>query len=140
MAGGTNFAYVEGRRVNDHHEYRSIFRFTTSGTLTVGLEALERIDHSASSWPHPLTSAPFRRAPSIHVRMQTFGTSPTTCGPRCGSASATEPATWTVIGARTAMPPCRRLAPSGLTTYLSGSATNAPVTVSVLDVTARPVQ
>ena len=39
--GGTNYAWVEGRRVSSNTEYRSVLRYSTSGSLWVGLEALK---------------------------------------------------------------------------------------------------
>jgi hypothetical protein len=74
----------------------------------------------------------------IHVRMQVFGTSPTTVRSKVWLNSASEPSGWTV-SATDSYAGLQTAGAVGLRAYLSGSATNAPVTLSVLDLDARPV-
>ena len=136
--GGTTFVYVQGRRVATNTEYRSVLRLTTSNTVSVALEALK-----GSSTATALTSAiavPGTLAPGtvIHVRMQTFGTNPTTVQTKVWLGNATEPSSWTAT-ASDSYAGLQTAGAVGLAGYLSGAATNAPVTLSVYDLDARPV-
>lgn len=137
--GGTVFAYVLGRRVATNTEYRSLVRLSTSNSVSVTLEAL-RGSSSAIALSGAVT-VPGTLAPGtvIHVRMQTFGTSPTTLRSKVWLGSASEPTTWTV-SATDSYAGLQAAGAVGLSGYLSGGATNAPVTLSVYDVDARPVQ
>jgi hypothetical protein len=74
----------------------------------------------------------------VRVRVQVVGTNPTTLRARAWLAGATEPATWQA----TATDTTAVLQSAGslrLSTYLSSSATNGPVTVTYDDLTAMPL-
>ncbi len=136
-AGGTTFAWVEGRRVSANTEYRSVLRFTTSNTLSVGLEALKG-STTATVLAAPVTVGNISPGTQIHVRMQTFGTNPTTIRTKVWLGAAAEPAAWTVT-TTDSYGPLQVPGAVGLITYVSGAATNTPVTVSVSDIVARPM-
>ena len=74
----------------------------------------------------------------IKVRMQTFGTSPTTIRAKVWWGTAAEPSSWTVT-ATSSYAGLQRTGAVGLTTYLSGTTTNAPLNVSMLSIVAKPV-
>ena len=98
--------------------------------------------------PHARQHRPVRRhpprhhrsppAPRIRVRVQVDGTNPTTLRARAWPAAATEPTTWQF----TTTDPTTALQQPGslrLSTYLSSSATNGPITVTYDDLTATPL-
>jgi hypothetical protein len=71
------------------------------------------------------------------VRVQAFGTSPTTFRAKVWKVGTPEPADWTasVTDSSAALQTAGHI---GVGTYLSGSATNAPVTASFDDIWAGP--
>lgn len=137
-AGGTIFLRVQGRRVASDTEYRSVVRLSTSNTVSVGLEALKGSSAAIALAPAAPVPGTLGSGTVIHVRMQTFGTNPTTVRSKVWLGSAAEPAGWTVSATDT-YAGLQSAGAVGISAYLSGSATNAPVTLSVSDVDARPV-
>jgi PKD repeat protein len=137
-AGGTIYTFVEGRRVSSNTIYRSVIRLTTSNSLSVGLEALKG-STTATTLVAPVTVGAISAGTPIHVRMQTFGTNPTTVRTKVWLGGASEPSSWTASTTDT-YAGLQVQGAVGLVGYLSGSATNAPVTLSVLDLEARPVE
>ena len=76
-------------------------------------------------------------ADRLQVRVQAFGTSPTTLRAKVWKVGTPEPAGLGRLGHRLHGGPAgRRLV--GLVTYLSGSSTSAPVTASFGDLWAGP--
>ncbi len=75
----------------------------------------------------------------VNVRTQAFGTSPTTLRVKVWAVGGEEPANWTasVSDSTAALQVAGGL---GLRTYLSGSATNAPVLGLFDDLTVSPTQ
>jgi hypothetical protein len=72
---------------------------------------------------------------TLRIRMQANGTGTTTLNAKVWKAAATEPAAWQL--ARTDTTPALQSAGGvGVWVYLSGSATNAPVTASVDNLSA----
>jgi PKD repeat protein len=135
--GGTIFTYVEGRRVSNNTIYRSAIRLTTSNSLSVGLEALKG-STTATTLVAPVTVGSISPSTPVHVRMQVFGTNPTTVRTKVWLGGASEPSAWTASATDT-YAGLQVPGAVGLVGYLSGSATNAPVALSVLDLEARPV-
>jgi hypothetical protein len=74
----------------------------------------------------------------IRVRVQVVGTNPTTLRARAWVAGANEPATWQATASDTTAA-LQNPGNPRLSTYLSSSATNGPVTVAYDDLTATPV-
>ncbi len=74
---------------------------------------------------------------TYRVRVQAWGTGTTNLRTRVWAASATEPSTWqlSTTDSTAALQVAGGIA---LRAYLSGSATNGPMTVSFSDLTARP--
>lgn len=74
----------------------------------------------------------------LRIRVQATGTTPTTLRARVWSGSAAEPSTWqvTTTDSTAALQFAGGL---GLTSYLSGTATNAPVMARFDDLSATPV-
>ena len=74
----------------------------------------------------------------IRVRVQVDGTNPTTLRARAWPAGATEPTTWQATATDTTAA-LQNPGNPRLSTYLSSSATNGPVTVTYDDLTATPL-
>ena len=74
----------------------------------------------------------------IRVRVQVDGTNPTTLRARAWAAGATEPTTWQATATDTTAA-LQNPGNPRLSTYLSSSATNGPVTVAYDDLTATPL-
>ena len=75
----------------------------------------------------------------IRVRVQVDGTNPTTLRARAWPATATEPTTWQATATDTTAALQNPGSPR-LSTYLSSSATNGPITVTYDDLTATTIQ
>jgi PKD repeat protein len=131
---------VVGRRVAQNTEYRARVILAGNGRITVALTTLRGSSSAvtlASGVQLP-SSITYEPGSELNVRFQVTGTGPTTLRLKVWPAGTPEPAGWQ----RTATDSFAALqAPGGvgLTGYLSGSVTNAPVVVRMLELTARPV-
>ena len=114
-----------------------MLRFTTTNTLVGGPEALKG-STTADVLASPVTVGTVTPGTPIHIRMQTFGTNPTTIRTKVWLGAASEPTAWTV-SATDSYAALQAPEPIGLITYISGAATNTPVVISVTDLVARPV-
>lgn len=136
-------AYVDvvGRRVAQDTEYRARLLLASDGRVDVALTALRGTSTaqtlaSAVRLPASTTYGP---GTALDVRLQVVGTAPTTVRVKVWPAGSAEPTEWQ----RTATDSTAALqAPGGvgLTTYLSGSATNAPVALRMDDLAVRPTR
>ena len=73
----------------------------------------------------------------LKLRFQVTGTAPTTLRLKVWPASATEPTTWQKT-ATDAGAGLQSAGAVGITAYLSGGATNAPVVIRMSNLNARP--
>ncbi|MFM9919167.1 PKD domain-containing protein [Lacisediminihabitans sp. H27-G8] len=86
-----------------------------------------------------VTGLTFTTASTLNVRLQVFGTSPTTVRAKVWSAVAIEPAAW--LASATDSTAALQIAGSvGLRSYLSGTATDTPVTTRFDNFTVSKVQ
>jgi PKD repeat protein len=136
-----NGAYLDvvGRRVSTNNEYRARMVMSSNGRITVQLTALR-----GTSSPVALASAvilpptiTFGAGTQLNVRMQVTGTDPTTVRLKVWPASQAEPPAWQTTATDTT---AALQAPGavGMSSYLSGSATNGPIVLRLDDLTARP--
>jgi hypothetical protein len=137
-----NGAYIDiaGRRVGTNTEYRARLVMSSNGRITVQLTALR-----GTSTPVAMATAVVLPATITHsagsqtnVRLQVTGTNPTTLRLKVWPATQAEPAAWQTT-ATDSFTGLQSPGAVGLTAYLSGSVTNAPVVLRLDDVTARPV-
>ena len=135
--GGGTYLTVLGRRINATTDYHSTVRVTSAGKVTVSIGALQGSATETSLSSTVTLPGTLAAGEQIHVRLQVFGTSPTTVRAKVWLDSASEPSTWTVSNT-SSYAALQSPGATGLTAYLSGSATNAPQNVSVLDFVARP--
>ena len=131
---------VVGRRVSTNNEYRARLLMASTGRITVQLTSLRGTASpvgiaTAVTLPTTIT---YSAGSQLAVRMQVTGTNPTTVRLKVWPATQPEPTAWqttatdTYAGLQTA-------GAVGLTTYLSGTVTNAPVVVRISALSARPV-
>jgi hypothetical protein len=138
--GSGAYLDVVGRRVGTNTEYRARMIMQSTGRIIVQLTALRGSATAVALAPAVTlpTSITYAAGTPLLVRMQVTGTDPTTLRLKVWPASTTEPTAWqttaTDSGAGLQSPGA-----VGLTAYLSGTVTNAPVVVRMDDLTARPV-
>ena len=136
--GGGTYLYATGRRVSNNNEYRALVRMQSTGTVAVSLLAYR--NSSTSTVIAPEVRVPGTIAPGtpVSVRLQVTGTSPTSIKAKVWIAGTPEPAAWTVQ-ATDSTASLQAAGGVGLVGYISGSATNAPQTISVTEFSAfRP--
>jgi PKD repeat protein len=136
--GGGIYLTVEPRLLASGDRYFVDVRMVAGGSVTVGLgRIVNGVETNLATTTVPgLTVA---AGDLVQVRAQATGTSPTTLRAKVWATGSGEPATWTAsVSESTAV----LQAPGrlGLGTYLSGSATNAPVLGLFDDLTASPTQ
>jgi hypothetical protein len=138
--GSGAYLDVVGRRVSTNNEYRARMVMASTGRITVQLTALKGTASAvgiATAVTLP-TTITYSAGSQLAVRMQVTGTNPTTVRLKVWPATQPEPTAWqttatdTYAGLQTA-------GAVGLTTYLSGTVTNAPVVVRMSALSARPV-
>jgi hypothetical protein len=125
--------------VSSTADYRTDVKLNTNNTVSVNLAALKGTSSavvlgSAVAVPGTITAGS-----EIHVRMQTFGTGSTTVRAKVWLGSAAEPAGWTVTTTDD-FAGLQQAGSVGFRTNLSGSATNAPRTISLLEIASAPVE
>jgi PKD repeat protein len=127
--GGGVYTSVLGRRINGVGDYRATLRYQSNGTVQALI--VRRVGSTDTTLAvldavPGLTQAPGQ---STTVRFEVVGTSPTTLRLKAWSAGAPEPASW-LLSTTDGTASHQAAGAVGLATYLSGSATNAPVTAS----------
>jgi hypothetical protein len=75
----------------------------------------------------------------MHLRVQVFGTDPTTIRAKVWKAGQPEPAAWQ-LSATDATASLQVPGGIGVSFYLGGTATVAPVTVAIDDLVAKPAE
>ena len=134
------YVYIDGRRVSANNEYDARVRLTPTGT--VGVELVKypgTATATAIGSEVILPGVTFTPGTLINVRFQVSGTSPTTLKVKVWAASSPQPAAWTLT-ATDSTAGLQAAGAVGLTTYLSGSTTNAPTTVKFSSFSAGPLQ
>jgi hypothetical protein len=130
--GSGLYASFSGRRTASG-DYRAKVRYTSNGAVSLALTrttaaGAETVIASESVVPGITMAA----GQQLLVRVQVTGTAPTTVRARVWKAGTTEPTTW--LKSVTDSTAGHQVAGSvGLYFYLSGSATNAPIALSVDD-------
>lgn len=133
--GGGQFVSITGRgSLND--AYRAKVQVSSTGAVTL---LLVRVVAGAETTlaTKVVSGLTVQAGSSLSVRLQTWGTSPTNLQAKVWASTDTEPG-WTLT-ATDSTASLQAAGSIGLRTYLSGSATNAPTTVSFDDVVARQI-
>ncbi|WP_193611436.1 PKD domain-containing protein [Nocardioides lijunqiniae] len=136
--GGGVYLTVQPRLLANGNRYYADVRMVAGGSVALTLgRTVSGADTTLLTRTVPgLTVAPGQL---VQVRAQAFGTSPTTLRVKVWASGADEPAAWTSsITDSTAG--LQAAGGVGLRTYLSGSATNAPVLGLFDDLSVSPTQ
>ena len=134
------YIYVDGRRVSTNNEYDARIRLTPTGGVAVELTKYAgSATATAIGSEVTLPGVTFTPGTQIKVRFQVSGTSPTTLKVKVWAAASPEPAAWT-LSTTDSTAGLQAAGAVGLTTYLSGSTTNAPTTVKFSSFSAGPLQ
>jgi PKD repeat protein len=128
-------AYVSllGRTVGTE-DYRARARLNADGT--VALQLMRGATSLRSASIPGLTHVTGER---MHLRVQVFGTDPTTIRAKVWKAGQPEPAAWQ-LSATDATASLQVPGAIGVSFYLGGTATVAPVTVAIDDLVAKPAE
>ena len=134
------YVYLDGRRVSTNNEYDARIRLTPAGGVAVELTKYAgSATATAIGSEVTLPGVTFTPGTLIKARFQVSGTSPTTLKVKVWAAASPEPAAWTITTTDNTAG-LQAAGAVGLTTYLSGSTTNAPTTVRFTTFTAGPLQ
>jgi PKD repeat protein len=130
-SGGGLYVSAVGRSIVGSGDYRSVVRFIADGRVSVrlgradaaGAETILRPDTIVPG----LTYGPTDR---LQTRVQVTGSNPTTLRTKVWKVGTTEPVAWllTVTDTTASLQPAGA---TGLVTYLSSSATNAPIVLAI---------
>ncbi len=122
-AGGATVVGLVGRQVGSAF-YQARLRITPDGVVR-----LELVNGSTAvlAWQN-LADGPYTAGRQYTIRMIATGTSPTTLRAKAWPTGTTEPASWQ-LSTTDATAGLQSAGSVGLESYLSGSASNAPVTV-----------
>ena len=134
--GGGVYLTVQGRRISDNDAYYAEVRHVADGSVQL---AVGRRQGGAETKLDVETIAglTYQVGDRLQVRLQVTGTSPTTLMAKVWKVGGTEPATWQVT-ATDSTAGFQQAGGIGIRTYLSGSATNAPVFASFDNLWAGP--
>ena len=134
--GGGIYVTLRPRVVASGDRYYADTRFVAGGSVSL---ILGRNVGSTETVLQSITVPGLTVVPTdrLQVKVQAFGTSPTTFRAKVWKVGASEPAGWTasVTDSTAAL---QAVGSIGVGTYLSGSATNAPVIASFDDLWAGP--
>jgi len=125
---GTHLTFAG--RVVGSLEYGAKVRLLASGAATLAV-----VDGTSTGTAVTLPGT-FGAGDRISVRVQVTGKSPTTVRAKAWAAGGTEPTDWTV-SATSSTSGLQTAGAVGLSAYLSGSATNAPLTFTYDDLSVR---
>lgn len=132
--GGGTFVSVIGRRVGAD-DYRAKVKFPATGAATLYLtKVVGGVETTLSTVV--VTGLTAAAGDTIRVRLQVTGTGTSTIRAKVWRDTATEPAAWLLTSTDTSAS-LQAPGTTGLMGYLSGSATNVPVTVRFDDYSVK---
>ncbi len=137
-SGSGTYVYVAGRRVNATNRYDGRLRWLSGNRWVAALTAnlgASTVTVLAGEVTVPGTFAPGTR---LNLRLQVFGTVPTTVRLKAWVASGTEPSSW-LLERTNSHAALQAAGAVGMQTYLSTSSTTLPLTVKFDDLTVQPV-
>ncbi len=136
QTGGGTYAYVIGRRVSGSADYRALVRFLGTGDVVPSIRKVVGGAETTLVGGSALASK-WGVGDEIKVRLQVAGTSPTALKLKVWKKGTTEPAAWQ-YSATDSTASLQVNGGVGIDGYLSGSVTNAPVSLWVDDLTVNP--
>ncbi|MFD5277952.1 PKD domain-containing protein [Pseudarthrobacter sp. NPDC058362] len=133
--GSGIYTSVIGRRVPGSGEYRAKLQLTSTGSVNLSLVRATSSGAETTLTGGTVAGLNYAVGDRLGIRLQVTGTSPTTVRARVWELGTAEPAMWqrTVTDSTAVLQVPGSV---GIMTYLSGSATNAPLTVLIDDLRA----
>jgi PKD repeat protein len=136
VTGSGLYVSALGRFVAGAGDYRAVARFRSDGKVSVRLARLAADGTETPLVPDTLVNGlTYTASERVQMRVQVTGTSPTTVRTKLWKAGTAEPAAWAMT-ATDATAALQSAGYPGIVTYLSGSATNAPIVLSFDDLLA----
>jgi PKD repeat protein len=136
--GSGLYVSVVGRRVTNQGDYRVKMRVQSTGSVSLVLERVSAAGtETALGADTPVPGMVYAVGDQVRVRLQVTGTSPTALRAKAWKTSDPEPASF-LVTATDATAGLQVAGALGVTPYLSGGATNAPITTLVDDLDAQP--
>ena len=135
--GSGTYTWLQGRRVAAVGDYRAKLHFYSTGVVNLGVERVVAATETALQVV-AVPGLPYAAGDQVRVRVQVSGTSPTTVRAKVWRVGGTEPATW-LVSATDSTAALQEPGGIGLASYLSSTATNAPVSARYDDLTASTV-
>jgi len=129
-SSGSSYLYVTGRQVGAD-QYRAKVRIQADGSVRVDAARLVGGAEQALA-SKTVEGLTYKAGQKLNIRVQVTGIAPTTVSAKVWAAGATEPSGWQATGTDTAAS-LQKAGTISLGAYLSGSATNAPVTATYDD-------
>jgi PKD repeat protein len=125
------------RRIASAGDYRSTVRFLPSGGVRLGLYSANTSGvQTALTREVPVPGLSYAPGTGLSVRAQAVGTSPTTVRAKVWRRGDPEPAGW-LVSTADATPGLQQSGSVGVQSYLTGTATNAPISAAVYDLQVR---
>ncbi len=125
--GGGQFFWAIGRG-NSSDGYRAKVWVSSTGTLVLYLSKF--VAGAETELTNKVITGSYVPGDTYQVRLQVFGTGTTSLQAKTWKVGTTEPTTWAVTATDTTAS-LQQAGAIGLVTYLSKTATNAPITISV---------
>ncbi|MGO4491888.1 hypothetical protein AB4Y86_07340, partial [Arthrobacter sp. 2YAF22_2] len=136
--GGGFFTTVIGRRVSGAGDYLAKIWISKSGLMTLDLKSTAGgTETTLKSITVP--GLTYTAGMQLAVRLQVSGNSPTTLRAKVWNTAVAEPTAWQVTATDAAIT-MQSAGSVGVMTYLSGTATNGPVTLSLTNWVTRRVE
>jgi len=134
--GNGTYVSVIGRRV-DTADYRAKLRLQSNGTVQLIIGKFDVSETALANLVLPAST--YAPGETLQVRFQVTGASPTMMRAKLWKTGQPEPTDWTLTATDTTAT-LQAAGHLGLALFLSGSATNAPATVSVDEFWAGPTR
>lgn len=134
--GGGIYNSIVVRGVLGEGDYRAKVRFRSNGDVAVDLLKIVGSVQTSLSSETVISGLNYEPGDKLRVRLQATGTSPTQLKLKVWEAGTSEPAQWQ-LSATDSTPQLQLPGRIGLMSYLSGSATNAPVVSQWNDLLVR---
>ncbi|UDY35504.1 PKD domain-containing protein [Dermatobacter hominis] len=138
QTGGGSYVAVVGRRIDASNDYRLKLRVQTGGAVTA---QLVRVVNGTETVIQSIATVPgltWNANEVLKVRFQVSGTGTTNLAAKVWKDGTAEPAAWQLSSADTTAA-LQAAGGVGIWSYLSGTATNAPMTLLVDNFTAGPL-
>jgi len=133
--GNTGIQVALVRRGNASNAYRGKLALSSTGALTAYLTKVVAGAETTIAQT-PVTGLTYTAGDTLHLRMQAIGSGSTALRFQVWKGTDTEPASWR-LSTTDSTPAVQSAGGIGIWTYLSSAATNAPVTITVDNVSAQ---